>query len=157
MTKPKSPGPEALYLGRQNNTPRSASTCSPGWKAGSRRLQRAQRGGYRERLLPFMTWCEERGLLYAPQISTAVLEAYQRHLRSYRKADGNTLAVGGQQPLKRSEELLPLAAEAASSSTVRQKCDAAEGGETASGAGVQRAGNAAGVTESGHGEAAGAA
>ena len=26
----------------------------------------------------------------------AVLEAYQRHLRSYRKADGNTLAVGGQ-------------------------------------------------------------
>ncbi|EPF5163498.1 site-specific tyrosine recombinase XerC [Escherichia coli] len=97
MTKPKSPGPEALYLGRQNEhtTQRQhmlawlESLEAAGYSARSVE-------GYRERLLPFMTWCEERGLLYAPQISLAVLEAYQRHLRSYRKADGNTLAVGGQ-------------------------------------------------------------
>ncbi|EFC1529369.1 tyrosine-type recombinase/integrase [Escherichia ruysiae] len=97
MTKPKSPGPEALYLSRQNEhtTQRRhmlawlESLEAAGYSARSVE-------GYRERLLPFMTWCEERGLLYAPQISLAVLEAYQRHLRSYRKADGNTLAVGGQ-------------------------------------------------------------
>ena len=52
--------------------------------------------GYRERLLPFVTWCEERGLLYAPQVSLEVLESYQRYLRSYRRANGNTLALNGQ-------------------------------------------------------------
>ncbi|EFJ2713411.1 site-specific tyrosine recombinase XerC [Escherichia coli] len=97
MTKPKSPGPEALYLSRQNEhtTQRRhmlawlESLEAAGYSARSVE-------GYRERVLPFVTWCEERGLLYAPQVSLSVLEAYQRHLRSYRKADGNTLAVGGQ-------------------------------------------------------------
>nr|CAC9150280.1 site-specific tyrosine recombinase XerC [Escherichia coli] len=70
MTKPKSPGPEALYLGRQNEhttqrqhmLARLESPEAAGYSARSVE-------GYRERLLPFMTWCEERGLLYAPQIS----------------------------------------------------------------------------------------
>ncbi|UIA90175.1 site-specific tyrosine recombinase XerC [Erwinia tracheiphila] len=52
--------------------------------------------GYRERLLPFVTWCEERGLTQAAQVSLSVLEAYQRHLHGYRKADGKPLAQGGQ-------------------------------------------------------------
>ncbi|MBN3066298.1 site-specific tyrosine recombinase XerC, partial [Pectobacterium aquaticum] len=38
----------------------------------------------------------ERGLTQAAQVSLAVLEAYQRHLHGYRKADGKPLAQGGQ-------------------------------------------------------------
>ncbi|OSL49173.1 tyrosine recombinase XerC 2, partial [Escherichia coli H605] len=97
MTKPKSPGPEALYLSRQNeHTTQRRHVLA--WLESLEAAGYSARSveGYRERVLPFVTWCEERGLLYAPQISLAVLEAYQRHLRSYRKADGNTLAVGGQ-------------------------------------------------------------
>jgi len=52
--------------------------------------------GYRERLLPFVTWCEQRGVMTAPQVSLVVLEGYQRYLRSYRKADGKPLVQGGQ-------------------------------------------------------------
>ncbi|GAB0641119.1 hypothetical protein BT08F37_44900 [Escherichia coli] len=37
-------------------------------------------------MLPFVTWCEERGLMYAPQVSQPQLESYQRHLHGYRKA-----------------------------------------------------------------------
>ena len=29
---------------------------------------------YRERVLPFVTWCEERGLMYAPQVSQPQLK-----------------------------------------------------------------------------------
>lgn len=52
--------------------------------------------GYQERLLPFVTWCEQRGVMTAPQVSLVVLEGYQRYLRSYRKADGKPLAQSGQ-------------------------------------------------------------
>ncbi|MEX0447972.1 site-specific tyrosine recombinase XerC [Xenorhabdus sp. SGI246] len=43
---------------------------------------------YREWLTPFVDWCEMRGIRHAPQVSLPVLEGWQRHLRSYRKADG---------------------------------------------------------------------
>lgn len=52
--------------------------------------------GYQERLLPFVTWCEQRGVMTAPQVSLVVLEGYQRYLRSYRKPDGKPLVQGGQ-------------------------------------------------------------
>lgn len=51
---------------------------------------------YRERLLPFVMWCEERGVVHAPQVSLAVLESYQRYLRSYRKASGQLLVQNSQ-------------------------------------------------------------
>ncbi len=51
---------------------------------------------YQERLLPFVIWCEDRGVMNAPQVSLAVLEGYQRSLAGYRKADGKRLAVNSQ-------------------------------------------------------------
>ncbi|OSM94152.1 recombinase XerD [Lonsdalea populi] len=51
---------------------------------------------YGERLRPFVTWCEQRGMTLAAQVSLAVLEGYQRHLRQYRKSDGKRLSSGGQ-------------------------------------------------------------
>ncbi|TKV13883.1 site-specific tyrosine recombinase XerC [Citrobacter sp. wls619] len=97
MSRPIPPGPEALYLSRQNQNATQRQHVIA-WLAHLEAQGYSPRSteGYRERVLPFITWCEERGLMYAPQVSLAVLEAYQRHLRSYRKADGNTLAVGGQ-------------------------------------------------------------
>ncbi|MEI7240318.1 site-specific tyrosine recombinase XerC [Pectobacterium brasiliense] len=95
MSQPKPPSPEALYLSRQTQTLRqhtghylehlSAAGYSP-----------RTHEGYRERLLPFVAWCEDRGLSYAPQISLPVLEGYQRWLRGYRKADGHPLTAGSQ-------------------------------------------------------------
>lgn len=52
--------------------------------------------GYRERVLPFVAWCELRGISQAAQVSQAVLEGWQRYLRGYRRADGRPLAVNGQ-------------------------------------------------------------
>ncbi len=52
--------------------------------------------GYQERLLPFVNWCEARGVMSAPQVSPPLLESYQSWLRAYRKADGNPLAVSTQ-------------------------------------------------------------
>ncbi|WP_410738918.1 site-specific tyrosine recombinase XerC [Citrobacter sedlakii] len=97
MTRPIPPGPEALYLSRQNgNTTQRQHVIA--WLESLLSAGYSERSieGYRERVLPFVTWCEERGLMYAPQVSLPVLEGWQRHLRVYRKADGNTLAVGGQ-------------------------------------------------------------
>jgi integrase/recombinase XerD len=51
---------------------------------------------YRTALLPFVAWCEELGLMYAPQVSLAWLESYQRSLRGYRKANGNALTLNSQ-------------------------------------------------------------
>ncbi|MBD2802823.1 site-specific tyrosine recombinase XerC [Xenorhabdus sp. M] len=50
---------------------------------------------YRERLRPFVDWCELRDVRYAPQVSLALLESWQRYLRSYRKADGQYYTHGG--------------------------------------------------------------
>jgi len=97
MTKPIPPTPEALYLSRQNeNTTQRQHVIA--WLAHLEARGYSPRSieGYRERVLPFVTWCEERGLMYAPQISLEWLESYQRHLRSYRKADGKTLVLNGQ-------------------------------------------------------------
>ncbi|TDB45463.1 site-specific tyrosine recombinase XerC [Photorhabdus luminescens] len=52
--------------------------------------------GYQERLLPFVNWCEARGVMSAPQVSPPLLESYQSWLKTYRKADGHTLAVSTQ-------------------------------------------------------------
>lgn len=97
MTKPQSPGREALYLSRQNeNATQRQQVIAWLTHLEARGYSPRSTEGYRERVLPFVTWCEERGLLYAPQVSLEVLESYQRHLRGYRKADGNPLAVNGQ-------------------------------------------------------------
>lgn len=95
MTKPLPPGPEALYLSRQNLTQRQYLVI---WleHLTARNYSAVSVAGYRERVLPFVTWCEERGLMYAPQVGLVQLEAYQRHLHGYRKADGHPLAVSGQ-------------------------------------------------------------
>jgi len=53
-------------------------------------------GSYRERLLPFVAWCELRGVMRAVQVSVSVSEGYQRSLVSYRKADGHHLSVRSQ-------------------------------------------------------------
>lgn len=50
----------------------------------------------RQALRRFVTWCEERGLQQARDITKAVLERYQRHLFYYRKADGQPLTLGSQ-------------------------------------------------------------
>ncbi|CAM3601319.1 Tyrosine recombinase xerC 2 [Xenorhabdus nematophila ATCC 19061] len=57
----------------------------------SKRTQEA----YRERLRPFVDWCELRDVRHAPQVSLALLESWQRYLRSYRKADGQYYTSGG--------------------------------------------------------------
>ncbi|EDX5692927.1 site-specific tyrosine recombinase XerC [Salmonella enterica] len=97
MTKPQSPGREALYLSRQNESATLRQLVSA-WLAHLDAQGYSPRSTevYRERLMPFVTWCEERGLLYAPQVSLEALEAYQRHLRGYRKANGQPLVTGGQ-------------------------------------------------------------
>lgn len=97
MTKPLPPGPEALYLSRQNENATQRQQVIA-WLAHLEAQGYSPRSteGYRERVLPFVTWCEERGLIYAPQVSLEVLESYQRHLRNYRKADGNALVLNGQ-------------------------------------------------------------
>ncbi len=44
----------------------------------------------------FIAWCHERGLTRPCDISKPVLERYQRHLYTYRKADGQPLSHGTQ-------------------------------------------------------------
>lgn len=44
----------------------------------------------------FIEWCHERGLTRPCDISKPVLERYQRHLYTYRKADGQPLSHGTQ-------------------------------------------------------------
>ncbi|EOL9190290.1 tyrosine-type recombinase/integrase, partial [Escherichia coli] len=95
MTKPKSPGPEALYLSRQNLTQRQYMVVWLEYLT-AQNYSAVSVSDYRERVLPFVTWCEERGLMYAPQVSQPQLESYQRHLHGYRKANGHPLAVSGQ-------------------------------------------------------------
>ncbi|MEQ2027535.1 site-specific tyrosine recombinase XerC [Xenorhabdus szentirmaii] len=51
---------------------------------------------YRERLLPFVDWCEQRSVGYAAQVTLVLLESWQRYLRAYRKADGQTYTTNGQ-------------------------------------------------------------
>lgn len=95
MTRPLPPAPTMLHLNSQHLTLRQhvlawlESLAAAGYS--TRTVE-----GYRERLLPFLTWCEARGVTAAPQVSLAVLEGWQRWLRSYRKADGYLLAVNGQ-------------------------------------------------------------
>ncbi|WP_338804612.1 site-specific tyrosine recombinase XerC [Xenorhabdus griffiniae] len=51
---------------------------------------------YRERLLPFVDWCEQRTVQYPAQVALALLESWQRYLRSYRKADGQPYSNNSQ-------------------------------------------------------------
>ncbi len=44
----------------------------------------------------FLSWCDERGLLKAQDITRPILERYQRHLFLTRKPDGQPLSVSGQ-------------------------------------------------------------
>lgn len=95
MTKPQAPGPEALYLSRLKLTLRQLAAQ---WLESLEAQNYSARSleGYRERLLSLVAWCEDRALLHAPQISLAVLESYQRHLRNYLRANGQPLTPGGQ-------------------------------------------------------------
>lgn len=95
MTLPKPPTLEETYIASQNRTLRQQvidyleMLVTQGYSARTQE-------GYRERLLPFVTWCEDRGLCHAPQVSLGVLENYQRYLRSYRKGSGSVLEISGQ-------------------------------------------------------------
>ncbi|PHM35997.1 integrase/recombinase [Xenorhabdus mauleonii] len=51
---------------------------------------------YRERLLPFVDWCEQRTVRYPAQVTLGLLESWQRTLRAYRKADGQPYSHNGQ-------------------------------------------------------------
>lgn len=51
---------------------------------------------YRERLLPFVDWCEQRTVQYPAQVTLGLLESWQRYLRAYRKADGQPYSNNGQ-------------------------------------------------------------
>lgn len=51
---------------------------------------------YQERLLPFVQWCELRGVMRAVQVTVSVLEGYQRYLVSYRRTNGKHLTVQSQ-------------------------------------------------------------
>ncbi|MCO7262634.1 site-specific tyrosine recombinase XerC [Dickeya zeae] len=95
MTRPKPPSPEALHLSSLSQTLRQYMTAYLAHLMATNHSPRTAEA-YSERLRPFVTWCEERGLTQAAQVSLSVLEAYQRHLRGYRKADGKPLAQGGQ-------------------------------------------------------------
>lgn len=44
----------------------------------------------------FVAWCDTRGLGQPGELTRAVLEAYQRHLYLYRKADGEPLGIRSQ-------------------------------------------------------------
>lgn len=44
----------------------------------------------------FVHWCEERGLERPQEITKPILERYQKHLYSYRKANGQPLSLGAQ-------------------------------------------------------------
>ncbi|MFE8159061.1 site-specific tyrosine recombinase XerC [Brenneria goodwinii] len=95
MTRPIPPTPEATYLSRQSETLRQHLTDYLDHLSAAGYSRRTMES-YRERLLPFAAWCEDRGLPYAPQVSLAVLEGYQRWLRGYRRADGKPLTAGSQ-------------------------------------------------------------
>ncbi|MEI7357359.1 site-specific integrase, partial [Pectobacterium versatile] len=95
MTRLKPPSPEATYLSSLSQTLRQYTTAYLEHLSATNHSPRTIES-YSERLRPFVTWCEERGLTQAAQVSLSVLEAYQRHLHGYRKADGKPLAQGGQ-------------------------------------------------------------
>lgn len=54
---------------------------------------------YETGLISLATWCEERGLLRAAEVTRPILERYQRHLFYYRKSNGQALSVRTQHTL----------------------------------------------------------
>ena len=46
----------------------------------------------RQGIAPFLSWCAERGITDAKQVTRPILERYQRHLWRRRKADGQPLS-----------------------------------------------------------------
>ncbi|CAX54888.1 site-specific tyrosine recombinase XerC [Erwinia pyrifoliae] len=98
MTRPNPPTATESHISRQGQTLRRLAESWLAHLAAAGRSPRTVQG-YRERVLAFLAWCEPRGIRYAPQVSLAVLESYQRYLRGYRKADGTLLAVNGQRHL----------------------------------------------------------
>ncbi|MBI0432082.1 recombinase XerD, partial [Pectobacterium parmentieri] len=64
MTRPKSPSPEALYLSSLSQTLRQYTTAYLAHLTATNHSPRTVEG-YGERLRPFVTWCEERGLTQA--------------------------------------------------------------------------------------------
>lgn len=95
MTRPTPPTPETVHLASHDRTLRQQAGAYLDHLTAAGRSARTVEA-YRDRLLPFATWCEDRGLRHAPQISLAVLEGYQRWLRGYRRADGGLMAVNSQ-------------------------------------------------------------
>ncbi|MCT2385935.1 site-specific tyrosine recombinase XerC [Erwinia pyrifoliae] len=98
MTRPNPPTATESHISRHGQTLRRLAESWLAHLAAAGRSARTVQG-YRERVLAFLAWCEPRGIRYAPQVSLAVLESYQRYLRGYRKADGTLLAVNGQRHL----------------------------------------------------------
>lgn len=98
MTRPNPPTATESHISQHGQTLRRLAESWLAHLAAAGRSPRTVQG-YRERVLSFLAWCEPRGITYAPQVSLAVLEAYQRWLQSYRRADGRQLAVNGQRHL----------------------------------------------------------
>lgn len=95
MTRPKPPTPTERHTSQHGHTLRQQMVAYLAHLVARQYSPRTVEG-YQERLLPFIIWCEERGVLYAPQVSQMWLEGYQRSLAGYRRADGKRLAVNSQ-------------------------------------------------------------
>ncbi|WP_168386371.1 site-specific tyrosine recombinase XerC [Erwinia amylovora] len=95
MTRPNPPTATESHISRHGQTLRRLAESWLSHLAAAGRSPRTVQG-YGERVRAFLAWCEPRGITYAPQVSLAVLESYQRWLQSYRRADGRHLAVNGQ-------------------------------------------------------------
>ncbi|UXK12774.1 site-specific tyrosine recombinase XerC [Erwinia pyrifoliae] len=98
MTRPKPPTATETHISQHGQTLRRLAESWLAHLAAAGSSPRTVQG-YGERVRAFLAWCELRGITYAPQVSLAVLEAYQRWLQSYRRADGRQLAVNGQRHL----------------------------------------------------------
>ncbi|EDP9826579.1 site-specific tyrosine recombinase XerC [Salmonella enterica subsp. enterica] len=95
MTKPIPPSAAELHLNGRNQTQRQHLTQ---WleTLAAKNYSPATVDDYSERVLTFIVWSEERGVMYAPQVSQPLLESYQRYLHGYRKANGMPLTVSSQ-------------------------------------------------------------
>ena len=52
---------------------------------------------HRNRLRPFLLWCDARRLTHPNEVTVSVLERYQRYLHQYRKKNGETQSMSSQQ------------------------------------------------------------
>ncbi|RKE91872.1 hypothetical protein BDE27_2153 [Xenorhabdus ehlersii] len=61
-------------------TLRPATGSVPRYTGCTGKKARARGESYRERLLPFVDWCEQRTVQYPAQVTLGLLESWQRYL-----------------------------------------------------------------------------